>query len=167
MSLEKILAISGKPGLYVLKVQTRTGFVAESLLDGKKITVSLKSNVSLLSEISIYTYEGEKPLAEIIQNIAKKENKGQTISHKEDNAALLSYFREILPDYDEERVYASDVKKIVNWYNTLQAKGLLVDEAPVATEETASVAETEETVAENVKAPAKKAPAKKASAKKE
>jgi hypothetical protein len=159
MSLEKILSISGKPGLYVLKVQTRTGFVAESLLDGKKVTVSLKSNVSLLSEISIYTYEGEKPLAEIIQNIAKKENKGQTISHKEDNATLLSYFREVLPEYDEERVYASDVKKIVNWYNMLQERGLLVDEAPAVAEEVAPVAE--EVVAE------KKAPAKKAKAKKE
>jgi hypothetical protein len=159
MSLEKILSISGKPGLYVLKVQTRTGFVAESLLDGKKVTVSLKSNVSLLSEISIYTYEGEKPLAEIMQNIAKKENKGQTISHKEDNATLLSYFREVLPEYDEERVYASDVKKIVNWYNTLQERGLLVDEAPAVAEEAAPVAE--EVVAE------KKVPAKKAKAKKE
>jgi hypothetical protein len=159
MSLEKILSISGKPGLYVLKVQTRTGFVAESLLDGKKVTVSLKSNVSLLSEISIYTYDAEKPLAEIIQSIAKRENKGQTISHKEDNATLLSYFREILPEYDEERVYASDVKKIVNWYNTLQEKGLLVDEAPAVAEENAPV--EEEVVAE------KKAPAKKAKAKKE
>jgi hypothetical protein len=159
MSLEKILSISGKPGLYVLKVQTRTGFVAESLLDGKKVTVSLKSNVSLLSEISIYTYEGEKPLAEIIQNIAKKENKGQTISHKEDNATLLSYFREVLPEYDEERVYASDVKKIVNWYNTLQEKGLLVDEAPAVAEDAAPV--VEEVVAEEAKAPAKKAKAKK------
>lgn len=164
MSLEKILSISGKPGLYVLKVQTRTGFVAESLLDGKKITVSLKSNVSLLSEISIYTYEGEKPLTEIMQNIAKRENNGQTISHKEDNATLLSYFREILPEYDEERVYASDVKKIVNWYNMLQSKGLLVDAAPTEAEEVAPVAEevaVEEVVAE------KKAPAKKAKAKKE
>lgn len=159
MSLEKILSISGKPGLYVLKVQTRTGFVAESLLDGKKVTVSLKSNVSLLSEISIYTYEGEKPLAEIMQNIAKKENKGQTISHKEDNATLLSYFRGVLPEYDEERVYASDVKKIVNWYNTLQERGLLVEETPAVAEEAAPVAE--EVVAE------KKAPAKKAKAKKE
>jgi hypothetical protein len=159
MSLEKILSISGKPGLYVLKVQTRTGFVAESLLDGKKVTVSLKSNVSLLSEISIYTYEAEKPLAEIMQSIAKKENKGQTISHKEDNATLLSYFREILPEYDEERVYASDVKKIVNWYNTLQEKGLLVDEAPAVAEEVAPVAE--EAVAEKAKAPAKKAKTKK------
>ena len=160
MSLEKILSISGKPGLYVLKVQTRTGFVAESLLDGKKITVSLKSNVSLLSEISIYTYEGEKPLAEIMQNIANKENKGQTISHKEDNAALLAYFREVLPEYDEERVYASDVKKIVNWYNTLQAKGLLADEAPAAAEEEAAPV-AEEVVETKAKAPAKKAKAKK------
>ena len=159
MSLEKILSISGKPGLYVLKVQTRTGFVAESLLDGKKITVSLKSNVSLLSEISIYTYDAEKPLAEIMQNIAKKENKGQTISHKEDNATLLSYFREILPEYDEERVYASDVKKIVSWYNTLQAKGLLVDETRAVSEEAAPVAD--EVVEEKTKAPAKKAKAKK------
>jgi len=144
MSLEKILSISGKPGLYVLKVQTRTGFVAESLLDGKKITVSLKSNVSLLSEISIYTYDAEKPLAEIMQNIATKENNGQTISHKEDNATLLSYFRTILPEYDEERVYASDVKKIVGWYNLLQEKGLLKEEAPAVAEAEAVVAEVEE-----------------------
>jgi hypothetical protein len=153
MNLEKILAISGKPGLYVLRVQTRTGFVAESLSDGKKITVNLKSNVSLLSEISIYTYEAEKPLAEIMQKIADKENKGQAISHKEDNAALAAYFKEILPDYDEERVYPSDIKKVLNWYNTLQAKGLVVDapatEAVVA-EEVAAVA-TEEAVAEKPK----------------
>ena len=130
MSLEKILSISGKPGLYVLKVQTRTGFVAESLADGKKITVNLKSNVSLLSEISVYTYEGEKPLAEIMKSIAAKENNGPAISHKEDNATLAAYFKEVLPDYDEERVYPSDIKKILNWYNTIQAKGLIVDEVP-------------------------------------
>lgn len=130
MNLEKVLAISGKPGLYVLKVQTRSGFVAESLADGKKITVNLKSNVSLLSEISIYTYDGEKPLAEIMNNITKKEKNGPTISHKEDNATLLAYFREILTDFDEDRVYPSDIKKILNWYNILQAKGLVSDELP-------------------------------------
>ena len=160
MNLEKILAISGKPGLYVLKVQTRTGFVAESLLDGKKITVNLKSNVSLLSEISIYTYDGEKPLTEVMQRIATKENKGQAISHKEDNATLAAYFKEILPDYDEERVYPSDIKKVLNWYNTLQAKGLVTDLAPAAAEvaEEAPVAEEKP----------KKAPAaKKAKTKKE
>lgn len=160
MNLTKILAISGKPGLYELKVQTRTGFVAESLIDGKKITVNLKSNVSLLSEISIYTYEGEKPLTEVMQQIAVKENKGQAISHKEDNATLAAYFKEILPNYDEERVYPSDIKKILNWYNTLQAKGLVTDLAPAveeAKEETPVAAEKPK------KAPA----AKKAKAKKE
>jgi hypothetical protein len=160
MNLDKILAISGKPGLYVLKVQTRTGFVAESLTDGKKITVNLKSNVSLLSEISIYTYEGEKPLTEVMQRIAVKENKGQAISHKEDNAKLTAYFKEILPEYDEERVYPSDIKKVLNWYNTLEAKGLVTDlaPAPAETAEEAPVADEKP----------KKAPAaKKAKAKKE
>ena len=149
MNLEKILAISGKPGLYVLQVQTRTGFVAESLVDGKKITVNLKSNVSLLSEISIYTYEGEKPLSEIMQKIADKENKGQSISHKEDNATLIAYFKEILPEYDDERVYPSDIKKVLNWYNMLQAKGLVVDKVVTSTEEVAAVAD--ETPVEEVK----------------
>ncbi|MDG2433967.1 DUF5606 domain-containing protein [Flavobacterium sp.] len=141
MNLEKILSISGKPGLYILKVQTRTGFVAESLADGKKISVSLKSNVSLLSEISIYTYEGEKPLVEIMKNIAAKESNGPAISHKEDNATLMSYFREVLADFDEERVYPSDVKKILNWYNTLQAKGLVVAEEAAAAEVTEAATE--------------------------
>lgn len=125
MSLKKILAISGKPGLYDLKLQTRTGFVAESLLDGKRITVGLRSNVSILSEIAIFTYSAEKPLREVFTTIATKENEGAAISHKEDEATLRAYFKEILPDYDEERVYVSDIKKVLNWYNLLQAKGLI------------------------------------------
>jgi hypothetical protein len=138
MNLEKILAISGKPGLYALKVQTRTGFVAESLLDGKKVTVGLRSNVSLLSEISMYTQTEEKPLAEVMRKIAIKEDNGPAISHKEDNAKLTAYFLEVLPDYDQERVYPSDIKKVLNWYNMLQAKGLVSKEAPepAAKEET-------------------------------
>jgi hypothetical protein len=134
MTLDKILAIAGKPGLFALKVQTRTGFVAESLLDGKKVTVGLKSNVSLLSEISVYTNTEEKPLTEIMRAIATKEDNGPAISHKEDNAKLVAYFLEILPDYDQDRVYPSDIKKIVNWYNMLQAKGLVSKEVPAETE---------------------------------
>lgn len=129
MSLQKILAISGKPGLFELKIQTRTGFVAESFLDGKKITVGMRSNVSLLSEIAVYTYDEEIKLAEVFKAIATKENDGPSISHKEDNNVLGSYFREVLPEYDEERVYASDIKKIINWYNMLQPKGLVTMEA--------------------------------------
>jgi hypothetical protein len=131
MNVEKILAISGKPGLYELKIQTRTGFVAESLLDGKRITVGLRSNVSLLSEISMYTYSEEKPLVDIMRAIAIRENEGPTpVTTKDDPAKLTAYFVEILPDYDQERVYASDIKKLINWYNILQAKGMVSKEEP-------------------------------------
>ena len=135
MNVEKILAIAGKPGLYELKIQTRTGFVAESFIDGKKITVGLRSNVSLLSEISVYTSTEEKPLADVLRNIAIKENEGPAMSHKEDNLKLVSYFLEVLPDYDQDRVYASDIKKIINWYNILQSKGLVSKETPVKEKE--------------------------------
>jgi hypothetical protein len=157
MNLEKILAITGKPGLYALKVQTRTGFVAESLLDGKKITVGLRSNVSLLSEISMYTHTEEKPLAEIMRTIAVKENEGLAISHKESNEKLLEYFKEILPDYDEDRVYLSDIKKVLNWYNMLQSNGLVSKEEPKIENAEAILEE----VVEEIKAPTKKAKAKK------
>ncbi|HWS59612.1 MAG TPA: DUF5606 domain-containing protein [Flavobacterium sp.] len=161
MNLEKILSISGKPGLYALKVQTRTGFLAESLVDGKKISVSLKVNVSLLSEISIYTINEEKPLTEVMRNIAIKENEGPAISHKEDNATLVAYFSEILPEYDSERVYPSDIKKVLNWYNLLQSKGMVSKEEPKI-DNAESIKETvvEEVIAE--KATEKKAKAKKA-----
>lgn len=130
MNVDKILAISGKPGLFELKIQTRSGFVAESMIDGKRITVGMRSNVSLLSEISMYTHTQEKPLVEILRAISIKENEGPAISHKEDNAKLLAYFKQIVPDYDEERVYPSDIKKVLNWYNMLQAKGLVSKEEP-------------------------------------
>jgi hypothetical protein len=162
MNLEKVLSISGKPGLFALKVQTRTGFLAESLLDGKKISVGLKVNVSLLTEISIYTQNAEKPLTEVMRAIAIKEDNGPAISHKEDNATLISYFSEILPEYDSERVYPSDIKKILSWYNLLQSKGLVSKEEPIIENATAiKESVVEEVVAEKAKAPAKKAKAKK------
>ncbi len=157
MTLDKILAIAGKPGLFALKIQTRTGFVAESLIDGKKITVGLKSNVSLLSEISVYTYSEEKPLTEIMRAIAIKEDNGPAISHKEDNSKLVAYFLEVLPDYDQERVYPSDIKKIINWYNMLQAKGLVSKEEPkIENSEDVLEQAVTEVVAEKATKPAKK-----------
>ena len=158
MKLDKILAIAGKPGLFELKLQTRSGFVAESLLDGKKITVGMRSNVSLLSEISMYTYTEEKPLVEIMRAIAVKENEGAAISHKEDNAKLVAYFKEILPDYDEDRVYASDIKKLLNWYNILQAKGMVSKDKPNPDASGENAESIKEQVVEEVKA--KKAPKK-------
>lgn len=148
MNLERILAISGMPGIYSLKLQTRTGFVAESLVDGKRVTVGLRSNVSLLSEISMYTHDGEKPLAEVMRAIAVKENEGPAISHKEDNAKLAAYFLSVIPDYDADRVYPSDIKKVVNWYNILQSKGLVSKEEPTAEKQAEIEAVVEEKVAE-------------------
>ena len=124
MSLEKILSISGKPGLYELKTQTRTGLLAESLADGKKITVSTRQNVSLLSEIAIYTLTEEVPLREVFSKIQAKENGGEAISHKSSRDELEEYFFEVLPDYDEDRVYPSDIKKVVQWYNLLTKSGM-------------------------------------------
>lgn len=124
MTLDKILSIGGKPGLYKLVTQTRTGFVAESLLDGKKITVGLRSNVSVLSEIAIYTLSEELPLREVFQKIQVKEKGGKTaIPHKSEKIKLEEYFFEVLPDYDEDRVYASDIKKVIQWYNLLHENG--------------------------------------------
>ncbi len=124
MSLEKVLSISGKPGLYRLKSQTRNGFLAESFLDGKTINVSGQHNVSLLSEIAIYTLREEVPLREVFKKIAEKEGGKETISHKVSKEELEEYFFNILPDYDEDRVYPSDIKKIVQWYNLLVKNGL-------------------------------------------
>ena len=119
MSLDKILSISGKPGLYELKARTRAGFVAESLVDGKKMAVGAHNNVSMLSEIAIYTYSEEVPLREVFQKIAEKEDAKETISHKSSKKELENLFSEVLPEYDEDRVYISDIKKVIQWYNLL------------------------------------------------
>ncbi|RMA58573.1 DUF5606 family protein [Ulvibacter antarcticus] len=124
MSLDKVLSISGKPGLYKLTTQTRSGFLAESLLDGKKINVSGRHNVSLLSEIAIYTLTEELPLREVFVKIFEKENGAETIGHKSSKDELEEYFFSILPDYDEDRVYVSDIKKVLQWYNLLVKNGM-------------------------------------------
>lgn len=126
MTLDKVLSISGKPGLYKLLTQTRSGFVGESLLDGKRLSVGIRNNVSILSEIAVYTLEEEIPLKEVFQKIKEKENGGKTsVSHKDDKLKLEEYFFEILPNYDEDRVYPSDIKKIVQWYNILHENGVM------------------------------------------
>ena len=130
MNLTKVLAISGKPGLYHLETQTRSGFLATSLADGKRISVGIRNNVSLLSEIAIYTLEKEVPLTEVFTNMKNfEEGKEARISPKSDGATLEEYFSQVLPSYDRDRVYASDIKKIIQWYNLLLAKGFLEEDA--------------------------------------
>ncbi|MFS4483265.1 DUF5606 domain-containing protein [Hyunsoonleella sp. 2307UL5-6] len=126
MGLEKILSISGKPGLYKLVTQTRGGFVAESLIDGKRLSISLQNNVSVLSEIAIYTLTEEVPLYKVLDKIRDKENsKLCSVKPKDSKDKLEEYFFDVLPDYDEDRVYVSDIKKIVQWYNLLQQHDML------------------------------------------
>ena len=126
MSLEKVLSIAGKPGLYKLVAQTRGGFVAESIFDKKRISVSVQNNVSVLSEIAIYTLTEEVPLKQVFEAIKNKENGQQTsVRPKDSKDKLEEYFFEILPEYDEDRVYASDIKKVIQWYNILQEHKML------------------------------------------
>ena len=139
MSLEKVLSISGKPGLYKLITQTRGGFVAESLIDKKRMSVSLQNNVSVLSEIAIYTLTEEVPLKDVFKKIKDKESGGKTsVKPKDSKDKLEEYFFGVLPDYDEDRVYASDIKKVVQWYNLLQEHdmlGFLDDDSNIESDE--------------------------------
>jgi hypothetical protein len=126
MSLDKILSIAGKPGLYKVVTQTRGGFVVESLIDQKRLAVNMQSNISVLSEIAVYTLTEELPLKNVLSKIKAKENGEMTsISHKDSKDILEEYFFEVLPDYDEDRVYASDIKKIIQWYNLLHKHNML------------------------------------------
>ena len=124
MSLEKILAISKKPGLYKLINPSRGGYVVQSMIDNKKRFVKIDRSLSLLSEISIYTLEEEVPLLEVFKKIfTKEQGKVTTVSPKAPNDELESYFFSVLPDFDEDRVYSSDIKKILAWYNLLLKDG--------------------------------------------
>lgn len=121
MELKDVVAINGKPGLYVVKAQSKGGVIVESLIDGKKLPIAISHNLSALNEIAIYTYDKEVPLRMVFKGISEKENNGTAISHKESEKALVSYFREVLPNFDEERVYPSNIKKVLQWYNLLAA----------------------------------------------
>lgn len=127
MDLSKILVISGKPGLYELVSQTKGGAIVESLIDHKRCPVFHNDRISSLNEISIFTVDSDKPLREILQDIFRKENE-QAIAidiKKASNTEVFNYFKEVLPSYDTERVHASDVKKILSWYNLLISAGLI------------------------------------------
>ncbi len=119
MEFNKIMSVSGKPGLFKILSQTKTGVIVQSLVDGKRMPIAATSNVSLLENIAIYTEHEEVPLAQVFKSIADKENNKEAISHKASAKELTTYFSEILPDYDSERVYTSNIKKVIQWYNVL------------------------------------------------
>lgn len=126
MNLTGIIAISGKPGLFKVITQAKNSVIVESLIDKKRIPAYATDRISALEDISIYTYSEDKPLKEILRAIYDKENGKACISHKESEAKLTAYLLEILPDYDADRVYTSDIKKLFQWYNLLESSGNLV-----------------------------------------
>ena len=123
MEFNKIIAVTGKPGLFEVVSQTKTGVIVASLHDKKRFPITSTQNISMLENIAIYTYEEEVLLLNIFKKIFEKEAGKKSISHKESGTQLKSYFSEILPEYDEERVYASNIKKIIQWYNILVDAG--------------------------------------------
>ena len=125
MNLKDILAISGKSGLFKFISQGRSGVIVESFGDKKRSVVLGSSKVSALEDIAIFTETEEIPLGDIFNKIFEKESGKETISHKSSSDELKSFMEEILPDYDKERVYVSDMKKLVLWYNMLAKLKLL------------------------------------------
>jgi len=126
MNLEGILNISGKSGLFRVISNTKNTVIVESLESGKRGSLHSNNQANMLDEIGIYTYDDTVPLSNIFDSIAKKANGGQAISHKSSNSELITYFRDILKEYDEERVYISSIKKVIQWYNCMQAAGLIL-----------------------------------------
>ncbi len=125
MELKDIMAISGYSGLFKFISQGRHGIIVESLSDGKRTNISASAKVSSLSDIAIFTNDAEVPFKEVLKKIKDTENGAQAISQKSDDKELKKYFEKILPEYDRERVYTSDIKKVITWYNQLQALNLL------------------------------------------
>ncbi len=124
MDFSEIAAVSGKGGLFRVLKPTRTGVILETLDDEKKkMVVNIHSKVSVLSEISIYTTdaEGARPLEEVMKKIHEEFNGDTGLTGNSDPDELKSFLKFILPEYDEDRVYVSDIKKLINWYNKLAA----------------------------------------------
>ena len=130
MELKKILVISGKSDIYELVSQTKSGAVVESLVDHKRMPVFRTDRISTLSEISLFTTTGDIPLIDVLRGIWNTEEQKATPfdPRKAGKEELFAYFGKVLPDYDRERVHASDVKKVLLWYNQLLAAGKIDNE---------------------------------------
>jgi hypothetical protein len=124
--LQKIVSISGQPGLYKYLSQARHGVVVENIKDGKRTCIPASAKISSLAEITVYSNSDEDLLLkEIFLKIKAKTNGEQAISHKSSPKELMAYFEEVVPECDREKVYSHHLKKIIEWYNILQEQQLL------------------------------------------
>jgi hypothetical protein len=135
MDIKGIISISGKPGLYKVAAQGRNNIIVESLDTGKKFPAFASDKISALEDICIYTYEEDVPLVDVYTKLAEKEGYKKSISHKEAPEKLREHIESYLPDYDEDRVYDQDLKKLYQWYNILVDKGFVVKGEAAAEEE--------------------------------
>jgi len=124
MEFNKIISVTGKPGLFQVISQSKSSIIVESLTDSKRLAINSTQNVSLLENIAIYTYEEDVPLLEIFKAMFEKTAGKEAISHKESGKKLAAFFAEVLPNYDDERVYTSNIKKVIQWFNLLVNAGL-------------------------------------------
>ncbi len=125
MDLSGLISIAGMSGLYKVIAQTKNGLIVESLIDKKRVQAFSTHKISALEDVSIYSTGDDVPLKDVFQKIYEKEKGGACIDHKSADAELKKYFKVAFAEYDEERVYVSDIKKVLNWYNSLQKDGLL------------------------------------------
>lgn len=125
IDLEGIVSISGKPGLYRLLATSSKGLIVESVESGKRLPTDPHNSISTLDEIMIHTQEGETPLGELFQRIYDAEEGGRSIDHRSSKDELREKFEEVLPEYDREKVYPSDIKKCFQWYNLLHEANAL------------------------------------------
>jgi hypothetical protein len=140
--LKGILAISGHSGLFRLVAEPKNSIIVESLDTKKRMPVHSTSKVSSLEDIAVYTEAGDTPLKEVFKSISEKENGGIAIDPKSPDNKLKEYFESIVPDFDRDRVYVSDIRKILLWYNILLEKEML-DFTENETEEGTSEKESE------------------------
>lgn len=135
MKLTGIIAISGKPGLYTVVAQGKSNVIVQSIETGRKMPAFATDRISALEDISIYTMEGDELLLTIYQSMYEKLNGEKAMNHKGNINDLKAFFGEVLPDFDEERVRNSDIKKVFQWYNLLQEAGLLKATSELVSEE--------------------------------
>jgi len=135
MEFNKIISVSGKPGLFQVISQSKNAVIAESLVEKKRLAINTKQNVSLLENIAIYTYEEDMPLLDVFTAIHNKTEGKEALSNKESSKNLTAFFTEVIPNYDDERVYASNIKKVIQWYNILTKAGMDFSKAEKSTEE--------------------------------
>lgn len=144
--LKTILSVSGKPGLFKLISNAKNMVIVESLADKRRLPIYARDKVVSLGDIAMYTEEGEVPLSEVLTKIQTKENGGKSsIAPNSKPEELRKYFSEILPTYDKDRVYDSDIKKLLSWYNLLTEAGIpFVEEATPPTQENVEPEEVKE-----------------------